>query len=253
MDDSSGTGLPASIEAAWGFRSRPRKGPKPELSLGRVVEAGVRVAASEGLAAVSMSRVAGELGASTMALYRYVAAKDELLALMVDAAAGRPPEPATPEEGWRAGLTRWASTYLALLRRNAWVLQVTITGPPATPNQIAWLESGLTSMRRTGLTEREKVSVVVLLGGVVRNWAGLSGEMSASNQASGSTPHEAISTYARALSMLADPRRFPSLRAVLDAGVWNEPENPDDEFDFSMARILDGIEALMRSRESEPV
>jgi hypothetical protein len=135
-----------------------------------------------------------------------------------------------------------------MLRRHPWALQVTITGPPATPNQIAWLESGLTSMRGTGLTEREKVSVVVLLGGVVRHWAGLSGEMAAPE--AGSTARQRMLVYGRALSMLTDPRRFPSLRAVLDAGVWDEAEGDDDdgEFDFSLGRVLDGIEALMRSR-----
>ena len=98
--------LPASIEAAWGVRDRPHKGPKPGLSLPRIVEAGVRVAAAEGLAAVSMSRVAAELGASTMSLYRYVSAKDELLDLMVDAAWG-PPPPLEPGQHWRDGLTRY--------------------------------------------------------------------------------------------------------------------------------------------------
>jgi hypothetical protein len=66
--------LPASIAAAWGLRERPHKGPKPGLSLNRIIDAAVRLAASQGLDAVSMSRVASELGASTMSLYRYVSA-----------------------------------------------------------------------------------------------------------------------------------------------------------------------------------
>src|ERR1700733_2820868 len=100
--------LPASIEAAWGVRDRPHKGPKPGLTLPRVVDAAVRVAEAEGLAAVSMSRVAAELGASTMSLYRYVAAKDELLDLMADQAYGPPPPPPEPGQGWREGLSQWA-------------------------------------------------------------------------------------------------------------------------------------------------
>src|ERR1039458_8461205 len=87
MDEDTGTGLPASIEAAWGLRERPHKGPKPTLSLERIVQAAMHIAVTEGLGAVSMSRVATELGGATMSLYRYVAAKDALLALM---AARRP-------------------------------------------------------------------------------------------------------------------------------------------------------------------
>src|SRR5215469_11704523 len=83
--------LPAGLEAAWGLRGRPHKGPRPGLSLERIVAAAVRVADAEGLAAVSMSRVAAELGAAPMSLYRYVAAKGELLTLMVDAAYGPAP------------------------------------------------------------------------------------------------------------------------------------------------------------------
>ncbi len=114
MDDESGTGLPASIEAAWGLRTRPAKGPKPGLSLERIVEAGVKVAVSEGLGAVSMSRVAAELGASTMSLYRYVAAKDELLALMMDAALG-PPSP-----GWSGRCDACAAPASPRARRYPW-------------------------------------------------------------------------------------------------------------------------------------
>ncbi|WP_239655680.1 TetR/AcrR family transcriptional regulator, partial [Streptomyces sp. M10] len=80
------TGLPASVEAAWGLRGRPTKGPRPGIGVERIVDAAVRLAATEGLQAVSMGRVAKELGASTMSLYRYVAAKDELFILMQEAA-----------------------------------------------------------------------------------------------------------------------------------------------------------------------
>ena len=54
--------FPDSIAAAWGVRERPHKGPKPALSLARIVDAAVRIADAEGLDAVSMGRVAAELG-----------------------------------------------------------------------------------------------------------------------------------------------------------------------------------------------
>src|SRR5271156_3032527 len=69
--------LPASIELAWGLGERPRRGPKPGLTLERIVAAGIRVAMTDGLGSVSMGRIAAELGGSTMSLYRYVRAKDD--------------------------------------------------------------------------------------------------------------------------------------------------------------------------------
>ena len=100
--------IPGGVAAAWGVRERPHKGPKPALSLARIVAAAVRVADAEGLDAVSMGRVAAEVGTAPMSLYRHVASKEELLTLMVDAAWGEAPEGPAPGEGWRAGLTRWA-------------------------------------------------------------------------------------------------------------------------------------------------
>lgn len=247
MDDDSDTGLPASIEAAWGLRQRPARGPKPGLSLERIVHAAIKVASSEGLAAVSMSRVAAELGVSTMALYRYVAAKDELLALMLDAASGPPPDPPAPGEGWREGLSRWARAERAILLQHPWALRIPVTGPPSTPNQIAWLEQGLRCLRDTGLNEGEKIEAIILLSGFVWREAMLTSDMSAAAQASGGTPMS-IAAYGRALAKLTDAERFPALHAVLASGVFEEPDDINAEFVFGLERILDGIEVLVRAR-----
>jgi AcrR family transcriptional regulator len=252
-DSGSGAGLPASIEIAWGLRDRPRKGPKRGLSLKQIIEAGVKVALSDGLAAVSMNRVAAELGASPMSLYRYVASKDELLTLMVDAAFGPPPAIAETDEGWRTRLSRWAWAARAAYYRHPWTLRVPISGPPTTPNQVAWMEEGLAALRDTGLTETEKLSVVQLLSGFIRNEATLAANLSTAHLASGSTPQETMSTYGRLLAAVTDTTRFPALQTAIAAGAFDTPGGPDDEFVFGLERILDGIEALVRARAAGPI
>jgi AcrR family transcriptional regulator len=241
------TGLPASIEAAWGLREPPRKGPKPGLSLARIVAAAVNVAATEGLASVSMNRVATELDASTMSLYRYVAAKEELLALMVDAAIGTPPPKPGAEESWRAGLSRWAWGYLAVHRRHAWALRVPISGPPVTPNLTAWIEDGLSCMRDTGLAEAEKLSVILLLSGYVRNAATLAADMGAAASAPG-TQAQIMPAWGGLLARLTKPEDFPSLHAALASGVFDQDDDPEDEFAFGLERVLDGIDTLVLAR-----
>jgi AcrR family transcriptional regulator len=244
MGDDGGTGVPRSIEAAWGVRDRPGPGPRPGLTLERIVEAAVGLASAEGLGAVSMVRVAKELGVSTMALYRYVAAKDELLDLMVDAGIGAPPT-GRPDTGWRDWLSLWARDYLAVLRRHPWMLQVPISGPPITPNQIAWLEHGLARLRGTGLAENEKLSVIMLLSGFVRNWAGLTAGIRAAGD------RRAPIRYGSALTRLIDERRFPAVAAAIAAGaIDDERDDADAEFDFGLDRVLDGVEALMNKRTS---
>ncbi|MGP3959847.1 TetR/AcrR family transcriptional regulator [Nonomuraea sp. 3N208] len=241
MDEDSGTGLPASIEAAWGVRSRPGPGPRPGLSLRRIVEAAVQVASTDGLAAVSMVRVAKELGVSTMALYRYVAAKDELLDLMLDAGIG-PPTTDQEDTDWRTGLCRWAWDYLAALRRNPWMLQIPITAPPITPNQIAWLERGLSRLHGTGITESEKISVIMLLSGFVRNWASLTVGLQTGDQ-------RTQIRYGTTLTKLIDEQRFPALSAAIAAGaVDDDRDDGDAEFTFGLERVLDGVDALDRRR-----
>ena len=248
MDGKSDFSLPTSIEAAWGLRERPQKGPKPGLSLTRIVDAAVKIAVSEGLAAVLMSRVAADLGASTMSLYRYVTAKDELLELMSDAAYGAAPTPLAPNEGWREGLSRWAWAERAVLRQHPWVLRIPISGPPTTPNKVAWFEQGLRCLREIALTESEKVSVLLLITGFVRNEARTTGDVLAAFQASGTTPEEVGSAYGQLLTRLVDAERFPALSAVIAAGAFDGSDDPDGEFIFGLERLLDGIEALVRER-----
>jgi AcrR family transcriptional regulator len=244
----SGTGMPASIEAAWGLRERPHKGPRPSLSQDRIVQAAIQIAQAEGIAAVSMSKVAAELGASTMSLYRHVSGKDELLALMVDAAYGLPPAAPTPDEGWREGLSRWAWAFRACLQRHPWAVRLPISGLPARPNEVAWFEDGLNSLRDTGLAEAEKASVILLVSGYVRNIATTDADIVAAIQASGKTPQAWLSSYARLFAKIAETRRFPALSKFVAAGVFDTYDDPDDEFIFGLDRILDGIAALVTAR-----
>ena len=247
--DGSGAsaGVPDSIAAAWGVRERPHKGPKPALSLARIVDAAVRIADTEGLDAVSMGRVAAELGAAPMSLYRHVSAKEELLRLMVDTAWGDSPGPLAPGESWRAGLSRWAWAMRASVRRHPWAVRIPISGLPVMPREIAWFEDALACLEGTGLTEARKASVIMLLSGYVRNLATTEADIAAAVQASGLAPDEWMASYPRMLSRLTDPQRFPALAAFIAAGVFDVYDDPDDEFIFGLNRILDGVAVLVRA------
>ncbi|MBU3866028.1 TetR/AcrR family transcriptional regulator [Streptomyces sp. 4503] len=245
--EENGTGLPASIEAAWGLRERPGKGPRPGLTLGRIVDAAVGIASADGLGAVSMSRVAAELGVSTMSLYRYVSAKNELLVLMEDAAYG-PPPPGDPAEDWRAGFTDWAWGLRSALARHPWVVRIPISTPPSTPNSVAWMERGLACLRRTSLSEGEKVSVLMLVSGFVRNEARLTTDLQAANRRTGDSLETSMAAWARLLERVTDAERFPAVTAALRTGEFDAPGGPDDEFVFGLERILDGVEALVSAR-----
>ena len=148
MADRS-TDLPPGSPRRGASRA-PTKGPRPGLTLEAIVAAAIDIADEEGLDAVSMNRVAKRLGSSPMSLYRYVASKEELLALMVDAALGTMPD-RRPRRGWRERLERCAWSTCGAMRAHPWSTHVPITGPPLTPNAVAWLEDALAALRDTGL------------------------------------------------------------------------------------------------------
>jgi AcrR family transcriptional regulator len=241
--------VPASVLAAWGQQPRAARGPRPALSLERIVQAAVAVADAEGLDAVSMGRVAKELGASPMALYRYVGAKTELLALMVDTAMGPPDAPPAGAD-WRARLTDWGLQALTCYLRQPWIVRVPIPAPPVTPNQVRWMEAGLAALRGTGLTDREKLSAILLVSGLARYWAGLAADVGDAVRATGLDDPSA--GYGQALLQLVDSAEFPEVTKAVASGALDDDDEedfvPGDEMRFALDRVLDGIEVLVRRR-----
>jgi AcrR family transcriptional regulator len=244
--------LPASVATAWGLRATQPRPRKHGLSLQRIVEAGIRVATSDGLAAVSMSRVASELGAATMSLYRHLSAKDELLAHMVDAAFVHAPSAFGPGDTWRPGLSQWAALHLAVLRRHPWIVRVPISGPPLMPNQVLWFERGIACLRDTRLAEAEKPSVLLLVNGFVRNHATLEADLMLAARTAGLAPEHIGASYSDLLARLTDAESFPAIHGLLAARVFVGEGAIEDDFGFGLDRILDGIDVLIRTRAGPP-
>jgi AcrR family transcriptional regulator len=97
---------------------------------------------TDGLAALSMARLAERLGCGTMSLYRHVANKDEQVTFMLAAGPGPPPSPPAGTD-WRGALTNWARELWGVYHRHPWILQTASAGPPVDPGQLAWLDAGL--------------------------------------------------------------------------------------------------------------
>ncbi|MGO9899672.1 MAG: TetR/AcrR family transcriptional regulator [Solirubrobacteraceae bacterium] len=248
-EETPGEPIPPSIALAWGLRGRGARGPKPGLTLERIAQAGIDLADREGIDAVSMARLAAELGAGTMSLYRYVASKDELLTLMVDTGLGPACVPADVRAaGWRAALAWWARSVREAYGRHPWTLKVPITAPPLGPNNVDWMEAALEAMTTTPLSEPEKLSTLLLISGFVRNAATLTADLSAAQRADAPSP-----TYGTILSQLTDPKRFPAIHRAIASGTLDDDDKPsfDTDFDYGLERILDGVDALIRRRHRQ--
>jgi AcrR family transcriptional regulator len=238
--------LPAEVTLLWGLRETVRRGRKPSLTVADITRAAVEVADAEGLAAVSMARVAAQLGNSTMALYRYVKSKDELLLLMSDAALDGPPN--LPDGlDWRTGLTLWARGVLKVLRRHPWTAQIPISGPPVGPNNLWWFDRALHALGDTGLDEEDKVGVVMGLLTFVHGELRLSTELS---KGYAENPEAFGRQYGMALTQVVDAQRFPALSKVIAAGVFEGEVRYDEEVEgeFGLGLYLDGVAAFIERR-----
>ncbi|MEU4442208.1 TetR/AcrR family transcriptional regulator C-terminal domain-containing protein [Actinosynnema sp. NPDC050801] len=231
--------LTGSLELLWGDRPGPRRGPKPALTHELIAGAGIAIADAEGLAAVSMQRVAADLGFTKMSLYRYVPGKAELIALMADLAMGTPP--ADPGDGDRcARLRAWALALLPGFVRHPWVLEAT-TGPRVVgPNELAWMESGLALLDGTRLRGAERMDVLAVLAGHVRGIA----------QQAATTPGGDVGTqFGAVLVEIVRERgdRYPAVKAALAESVAEGGQ--DQALGFGLDLILDGLRARIASRD----
>lgn len=240
---------PSGLDAVWALHRHTGPAPKQGLSAGRIAAAAIALADAEGLGAVSMGRVAKALGFTTMSLYRHLRSKDELILLMQDTAIGPPTEPDEPSSGWRAELEGWTWAVLGAFRRHPWILQtIPMFGPPATPNQLAWLERGLRALAPTGLSEAEKMSTMLLLDAHVFS------DLMFAGAADATAPQEegGPDYYLDLLRRVLDPEQFPALLQAARGGAFDGSDDPvadrDAGFAFGLARILDGVEHLMEQR-----
>ena len=247
MEESAGeVEISPFLRLLWHGDDTLRPGPKRGVDLPTIAAAGVRIADAEGLSAVSMRRLANEVGFTTMALYRYVQSKLEVLALILDHAYGEAPDMADALGDWRAGLAAWATANRDAIVEHPWILDIRITEPPLTPAQIGWLEAGLATLAGSPLTEQEKLSSMLLVDVYVRGQA----QLSVGLAPAGAEAQSAAEQYSHRLRALADRTRFPHIHAAVLSGALDDDDTDFavDEFTFGLDSVLDGIAARIDRR-----
>jgi AcrR family transcriptional regulator len=245
--------LPPGLDLLWGRRGPGRRGPRRGLSVDDIVAAAIRIADAEGLDAVSMARVARELGFTTMSLYRYVASKDELLQLMWNGSAQGAEELELEGDGWRPRLRSWAIVQREMLDRHPWITQMPMASPPLAPNSLAFVEHGLEALDRTGLRDDDKLRVIGLLSSYTLSEARMANDAAraAAEAAAGSAAATGWS-YEALLRELADEQTYPRLhRIAWSADLGGSPSGFEEreEFLFGVDTILDGVQSLIDQNE----
>ena len=144
-------------------RARGAQPPRRDRGLSRdeIVSAAIAVADAEGPDAISMRRIARELSAGAMSLYWYVASKEELLDLMLDAIEAEIEVP-EPSGDWRADLGAFAHRTRAALRQHRWAMEFIGTRPPSGPNDVRNLERLLSLLDGTGVDDTRVIMGVFM-------------------------------------------------------------------------------------------
>ncbi|MGQ4616472.1 TetR/AcrR family transcriptional regulator C-terminal domain-containing protein [Nocardia sp. R7R-8] len=234
---------PTTLELLWGTGQRPKRGPKPALSLERIVAEAVALADAEGLPNLSMQRLAERLGFTKMSLYRYVPGKAELVALMLDTALGAPPELSAAaeasEDGWRDLLRVWCETIYARFSAHPWSIEVSVGVRPVGPNEVAWVESALGALAGTGLSAAERLDTIVLLTGHARSLAQQVLVADADE-----FEKQMAGQFAGMVAAAAD--RYPAAAAAFAEG--GAVAGGEGALKFGIERILDGLAVLIARR-----
>ena len=243
-DKSPDPELPRGVALAWGVAANPQRGPKREMSIEGIVDAAVEIADKGGLGAVSMSSVAAALGFTPMSLYRYVTAKEDLVMLMQERGIGSPPDSIRQAESWRDGLRIWASEQSGMYFSHPWILDIPIVGTPVTPNNLAWLDAALETMRDVPLDYDTKLGCVLAVIAQVR----FEGTVARGYLESREGDADEISLQGQAiLEQLVTPAEFPLVHAALVEGAFS-PVSGGNPFSFGIERLLDGIAVFLEGR-----
>ena len=154
----------------WLRPERSAVGRPPQWSRAEITQVALRVADAEGLDAVSMRRVAAELGTGAASLYRYVETREDLLDLMTDA-TGAEYEPAPPTGDWLADLIAFGEQARSIFRRHRWLAGLTMTRPVIGPNGTALIEHFLTLLQGHPAAIEAKMEAFGMLNGITAAFA----------------------------------------------------------------------------------
>jgi AcrR family transcriptional regulator len=222
--------------------SRSITGRPPRFSRERLAQVAFEIADREGFDAVSMRRVAQELGAGTMTLYNYVRTKDELVALMDDQLMGEllvsEQELAQP---WRDAFTAILRRTYRLRVQHPWSLTA-MQNAGMGRNALRHAEQALTALEGSPFSDEQKLTVMGIADSFVDGHALHRAEVTAER-----SPGASLGDHLSTASELIESGPYPRMRrnlAVVE-GWWPEAAAwMDETFERGLAALIEGLVRL---------
>ncbi|GAA1961296.1 TetR/AcrR family transcriptional regulator [Amycolatopsis minnesotensis] len=234
--------MPDEHPVIWARPERGSRGPKPAHTRDELAAAALRVADSEGLDAVTMRRVAAELGSGVTSLYRYVTDKSELIDLMSDAALGEVDPPALTGK-WRADLRAAAGLCYDLLRRRPWLAAAGSSRPSLGPNGLRWMEYLLSTVEGATADPDEMLTLIGVATMFAHGAASMDLADEQARRRSGLTDEQWMAAQGSYGDSVLTAGRYPLLAKVMIEASIPHRAPGDTRFTVGIERLLDGIEA----------
>ncbi len=236
--------VPASI---WEVPEYGGRGPRPKHSRAAIAAAAVAVADTEGIDAVTMRRIATDLGMGTMSLYNYVPSKEHLVQLMIDQVSGEYSYPDVPPghrlAGRRARILELARQGRDITRRHPWLPRAMQRPPVIGPSAMRYVEYFLGLLSSSGLDTAAKMELLGMVNGFALSYGGVQAALAEERARTGVTAQEQSAAQVAGLVAAAASGRYPNLAAAL-AGPPPPPRDADEIFDRCILRLIDGALGL---------
>jgi AcrR family transcriptional regulator len=226
---------------------------KPRYTREQIAGTALRVADQEGFDAVTMKRIAAELGAATMTVYYYVRNKNDIVALMHDAIVGDIliPDGELPT-GWRAAIAAVARRTRQVLIAHPWSMS-SLTEAQMGPNAMRHMEQSLAAVASLGLPAQARLEIITTVDDLVFGNVLRSVESMTRAAAAAANPDLVTAGMEYGRDLL-ESGEFPQLTAMYTESIRQPgqaagPPMTEDalasEFERALASLLDGIAARM--------
>jgi AcrR family transcriptional regulator len=208
------------------------------LNRDRILREAVALADREGLGALSMRRLARELGAGAMTLYHYVSGKDELLDGMVDIVFGEIQLPTADD--WKTAMQQRCTSARDVLVRHSWAISLmeSLTSPG--PANLRHREAVIACLRSAGFSIERTSRAIWILDGYVYGIA----------LQEASFPYDTAEEMTEMVNDVFIPQipadTYPHLHEIA-VGLMQAGYDPADQFGFGLDLILDALEPLRSS------
>jgi AcrR family transcriptional regulator len=222
----------SSASSIWLRRERAAVGRPAGHTRAEITAAALKIADQEGLDAVSMRRVAADLGTGAASLYRYVETREELLDLMTDA-TGAEYSLGEPTGDWLGELVAVGEQSCAILRRHPWLAGLVLTRPVIGPHGVALLEHMLEVLAGHPADLGTKMEAFAMLNGMTAAFV-------LYEQSGGSAMQARNVAYLQHAATSGEHPRLARLLAQASPAVDDSAE-PADRYRDMLARVLVGV------------